>query len=434
MQMLVGVVDPEVPGNVLKPRADGRMPVEIEGAEVTLEADVVVMGPVQLEGGTGNLVEVTLAGALKTDGSATTQPISAAALPLPAGASTAAAQSAGNVIAQAIADNTDQIENTLVLANGFLASIDTALAGPLLSAQSGAWSVSISGTVAVTQSGAWSVGITGSVAVTGPLTDAQLRAVAVPISVASLPLPAGAATSANQTSEIALLTTIDADTGNLDVALSTRLKPADTLAGVTLVSAVTSITNPVAASQSGAWSISITGSVAVTGTFWQSTQPVSIAASVAVTGPLTDAELRATPVPVSGTVAVTQGGAFTVSTDGLTDAELRASPVEITGAISATSAATATEESPTYTEGTPEALSQDLAGNLRTLISAIVESAPQSPIEGTAAPLSLTKQGRLRVAMVQEDLGVNFTNLEEASMWGNLKTDYTFRGSPWGNW
>lgn len=41
--------------------------------------------------------------------------------------------------------------------------------------------------------------ISGSVAVTGPLTDAQLRASAVPISAASLPLPTGAATLAGQT-------------------------------------------------------------------------------------------------------------------------------------------------------------------------------------------------------------------------------------------
>jgi hypothetical protein len=40
--------------------------------------------------------------------------------------------------------------------------------------------------------------VQGSVAVTGPLTDAELRATAVPISAASLPLPAGAATAANQ--------------------------------------------------------------------------------------------------------------------------------------------------------------------------------------------------------------------------------------------
>lgn len=40
--------------------------------------------------------------------------------------------------------------------------------------------------------------------------------------------------------------------------------------------------------------------------------------SMAVTGPLTDAELRATPVPVSGP---------------LTDTQLRAAPVVITGAV-----------------------------------------------------------------------------------------------------
>jgi hypothetical protein len=65
---------------------------------------------------------------------------------------------------------------------------------------------------AVTQSGSWTVGVTGSVAVTGALTDAQLRAAAVPVS----------------------------------------------------------------------------------GTFWQATQPVS--------GPLTDVQLRATAVPVAQNV------------------------------------------------------------------------------------------------------------------------------------
>lgn len=38
------------------------------------------------------------------------------------------------------------------------------------------------------------VGVSGSIAVTGPLTDSQLRAAAVPISAPSLPLPTGAAT------------------------------------------------------------------------------------------------------------------------------------------------------------------------------------------------------------------------------------------------
>ena len=48
--------------------------------------------------------------------------------------------------------------------------------------------------------------------------------------------------------------------------------------------------------------ISPNNTVGVTGTFYQATQPVSIAASVAVTGPLTDTQLRASAVPITGTL------------------------------------------------------------------------------------------------------------------------------------
>ncbi|MES2904407.1 MAG: hypothetical protein V4696_09510, partial [Pseudomonadota bacterium] len=48
-------------------------------------------------------------------------------------------------------------------------------------------------------------------------------------------------------------------------------------------------------------------SLAVTGTFFQATQPVSIAATVVVSGPLTDTQLRATAVPISGTVTANVG-------------------------------------------------------------------------------------------------------------------------------
>ncbi len=66
--------------------------------------------------------------------------------------------------------------------------------------------------------------------------------------------------------------------------------------------------------------------VPVSGTFFQATQPVSIASSVAVTGPLTDGQLRATPVPVSGTVTANTG-----LTQPLTDTQLRASAVPVSG-------------------------------------------------------------------------------------------------------
>lgn len=100
-----------------------------------------------------------------------------------------------------------------------------------------------------TQPVSGNVGVTGSVAVTGPLTDAQLRATALPVSVS---FPA---------------------------------------------------TQPV----------SIAAPVAVTGTFWQATQPVSIAGTVAVSGPLTDAQLRATAVPVSAASLPLPSGAATAA-------------------------------------------------------------------------------------------------------------------------
>lgn len=60
--------------------------------------------------------------------------------------------------------------------------------------------VAISGTVPVTGTfyqATQPVSIAGTVAISGALTDTQLRASAVPISVASLPLPSGAATEAS---------------------------------------------------------------------------------------------------------------------------------------------------------------------------------------------------------------------------------------------
>lgn len=86
--------------------------------------------------------------------------------------------------------------------------------------------------------------------------------------------------------------------------------------------------------------VSVSGSIPVTGTFWQPTQPVSIAGTVTITGGLTDTQLRAVPVPVSGTFwQATQpvSIASTVAVSGpLTDTQLRAAavPVSIGGTVS----------------------------------------------------------------------------------------------------
>ena len=99
----------------------------------------------------------------------------------------------------------------------------------------------------------------GSINVTGPLTDTQLRASAVPVSATSLPLPTGAATEAKQTQP-------GVDIGDVTI---------NNTSGAGAVNI-----------QDGGNSITIDGTVSVSG-------------SVAVTGPLTDAQLRASAVPVS---------------------------------------------------------------------------------------------------------------------------------------
>lgn len=119
---------------------------------------------------TYNTLSLTLTGLLRVDGSGVTQPISAASLPLPAGASTAALQTSGNATLTAI---TGQLPTTL---------------GQKTSANSLAVVIASDNTVA--------------------------------ISAASLPLPTGAATSALQTSGNSTLTSIS---GQLPTTLGSKV-------------------------------------------------------------------------------------------------------------------------------------------------------------------------------------------------------------------
>jgi hypothetical protein len=109
---------------------------------------------------------------------------------------------------------------------------------------------------------------------------------AVPVSAASLPLPTGAATEA----------TLSAASAKLPASLGQKLMAAS-------LAVVLASDQP---------------ALPVSGTFWQATQPVSIAGTVAVSGPLTDTQLRASAVPVSlasvPTHAVTQSGTWNVGT------------------------------------------------------------------------------------------------------------------------
>ena len=130
-----------------------------------------------------------------------------------------------------------------------------------------------------------SVSISGTPAVTGPLTDTQLRATAVPVS--------GTFWQATQPVSGPLT----------DVQLRATALP-------------------------------------VSGTFWQATQPisgsVSITGTAAVSGPLTDTQLRATAVPVSGTFwQATQPVSGTVTANAGTNLNTSALALETGGNLAA---------------------------------------------------------------------------------------------------
>lgn len=135
--------------------------------------------------------------------------------------------------------------------------------------------------------------ISGSVAVTGPLTDTQLRATPVPVS--------GTVTVANPTT--------NPETG--------------------LAKDGTDISSPTAMPAGG---VGIRGWLSAIWTKLNGTITISGAVT---TGGLTDTQLRATAVPVSGTVTATTGG--------LTDTQLRATAVPVSGTVTASGPLTDTQ-------------------------------------------------------------------------------------------
>ena len=147
------------------------------------------------------------------------------------------------------------------------------------------------------------------------------------------------------------------------------------------------------------------GSVAVTnfpatqpvsGAFFQTTQPVSltsttITGSVATTGPLTDTQLRTTPVPVSGTVA----------TGGLTDTQLRATAVPVSGSVTATVASTTITGSVAVTGPLTDTLLRATPVPVSGSVTATVAS---TTITGSVAVTGSLTDTQLRAAAVPVSL------------------------------
>lgn len=203
-----------------------------------------------------------------------------------------------------------------------------------------------------------------------------------PISVASLPLPALASTSANQASIISAI-------GNTNTALGNLAKLSDTQP--------VSIAGTVAISLA---STTITGSVAVTGTFYQATQPVS-GTFWQATQPVSGTFFQATqPVSIAGTVTVS--GAVAVSNFPATQPiSAVALPLPTGASTEATLATLATQASLAKLT-----LTQDTDGStsMGPMVQGLVNESVQNHFDGVLAPLSLTYDGRLRVSSMPADI------------------------------
>jgi hypothetical protein len=146
---------------------DGQFLVDISGAsKFQFNTTSYVSGTVGLFIGFGSLTGTTLP-----------QNISASSLPLPSGASTSALQTTGNASLGSIDSKTPALGQALAAA-----SVPVVLPAAQIST------------------------LTPQ---TNALTDTQLRASAVPVSIGTLPLPTGGATSALQTTGNASLSSID---------------------------------------------------------------------------------------------------------------------------------------------------------------------------------------------------------------------------------
>jgi hypothetical protein len=221
--------------------------------------------------GTYNALSLTLAGALRVDGSAVTQPISASSLPLPTGASTSALQTAGNTILTTISGQLPPSLGPAVMANSLpvtIASNQTAIpvSGTVASSNAYAQGATTSGELGFLMQGAATSGSpTYTTATTNPLSLTLAGALRVdgsattqPISAVALPLPTGAATSALQTTGNTTLSTIsgqlpatlgpDAPSGSLSIVPATGAvftTEASTSSTGTIVSVTASVTSTV---------------------------------------------------------------------------------------------------------------------------------------------------------------------------------------------
>jgi len=245
-----------------------------------------------------NQATVSGAGALKVDPSAVTQPISAVGLPLPSGAATSSLQSTGNTTLASILSELESpapVSGTVAVSNF-----------PSTQAVSGTfWQstqpVSAASWPLPTGAATSSLQSTGNTSLASILADLT-NGTQVTTLTGTVPLPTGAATSALQTTGNTSLATLATNLPAQGQALAAASMPV-----VLTAAQLTTLTPPtlISAAQSGSWTTGRTWTLSsgtdsvnvgnfptsypVTGTFWQTTQPVSLSTVPLPTGAATSA-------------------------------------------------------------------------------------------------------------------------------------------------
>ena len=338
-----------------------------------------------------NTKVTTTVNGIKVDGSATTQPvsgtffqaiqpISATSLPLPAGAATDATLSSMSAKLPALGQTTMSGSQPVVIASNQSA-------------------IPVTGTFyPATQP------ISGSVSVSNlPATQ--------PISAASLPLPTGAAT---ETTLAALNTKVTTTANGLKVDNSAVTQPVSiaTMPTTPVTGTFWQATQPVSGSVSvsnfpATQPVSIAASVPVTGTFFQTTQPVSAATLPLPSGAATAAN-QTTEIASLATIA---GAVGTVSTPaaGIITIQGASSSISVPVSLSSTPLPAGAATSALQTTGNSSlstiaantaniTVSQgsSTAGQTGQLTQAAVTNSAPTYVTGQTSPLSLTTAGALR--------------------------------------
>lgn len=247
----------------------------------------------------------TTANGLKVDGSAVTQPVSAASLPLPAGASTAANQATANTSLASVDGKCPSQGQKLMAASlpvviaSDQSSVPITVASLPLPAGAATAANQVTANSSLSSIDGKLTGVALDSSLQSILTDLNKltftatrllidgSGVTQPVSAASLPLPAGASTAANQATANTSLSSIDGKMNSLGQKVMAASMP------VTIASDQASI--PVGASQVGTWTVALSAGSSVIG-------HVIVDSSALPTGASTEATLAAASAKLPATL------------------------------------------------------------------------------------------------------------------------------------